>query len=1067
MAEPTAQGILDKVLEDLKSNNALRQLGGLQEMGRIKISSDAIVRQLEKLALGENESVRSAALDALDLETSQFVLSKDSMIQKNLRMIIVEEIETWCEDGLLEPHRGEVLKRRYDYDSRKSIKTKAPEVPVKVSTEKPFKGTESIPVKPVAAPAKRQSLTQTLLSETSIKIYLYLGAFFVIAAAVILAALVEEARLPTLLISTLAFAGGAVGLRKRLPQPSFALSIVFSCLLPIDANVIANSLSLSGRANGLYWMFVFLAMAVIWALGTLFYASRLFSAAAFLSLILAAIRVGEVLDTSTSWDIFFVVLANLLGLMTLFALKKRKDNRFILPVFLLAQLTQYSLVIIFSLISSVGAFELIDRNWIAATLNWILTAFFFAASNLLIPFPLFPWMAAASLYPLPWLVLSGIGASQPVAVTGFTLWAALAVLASEIIFRSQHEVWRKYHFPLLGLSVPLLGTALLIGFNESALVGFLVYLATAVMYTLVNILRARWYVWVTALTAGIGAYFTFFSLPFMDNVDVYSGYKLLGASLLLLLPELFSTHPIIFTRSWNWPPTVLGALITLLNLFAFIDGDKNQFANISICLGIYTLLFAGYALHFKKPAIGYLATTSAPLTLVYALQHFELPALAGLAVIYYSAGYFLFRREGIRPWGKMLVTSGLALGALVSCLAVFTLEPYGGGYILGIATLFAIEMFTRRNGYLEIIIEILLSFVLVSLMNDFKVKPAAYYLFGISLLWLTSDAILQQTFSNRKMGFVTKIFGGLLTLTAAVYIYNTLEPAAITLCFTAYTLFFALYAWLYKNPLLGYASTLSLALTIYSATGALGMTQWLIPVTGLSTLYFATGFFLRRAKKAKGWDSTLLFSGLGLASFVSLLAPSAAGGLEKAVSIAIAATFFAAEAFARKNVWLGFPANGFYLISYFVLLNELDVNQPQFYSVGTAALGLLQHYLLRRAGQKTAAFLVGIISQLLLLGTSYIQMVSTGQVEYFVLLFLQFLAMLAYGIIVRSRSLIIAPIAIVVLATLTILYNALKNLSLVIIIGITGILLLGLGILAVVMRERITNLAERFNDWDA
>jgi hypothetical protein len=135
--------------------------------------------------------------------------------------------------------------------------------------------------------------------------------------------------------------------------------------------------------------------------------------------------------------------------------------------------------------------------------------------------------------------------------------------------------------------------------------------------------------------------------------------------------------------------------------------------------------------------------------------------------------------------------------------------------------------------------------------------------------------------------------------------------------------------------------------------------------------------------------------------------------------------------------------------------------------VGAAALGLLQHYLLRRGGQKTAAFIMGVLSQLVLLGTSYIQMVQTGELKYFFLLLFQFLAMLAYGIVVHSRSLIIAPIAIVVLAVLTILYDALKNLSLVIIIGVIGLILLTLGILAVVMRERITSMAERFSDWDA
>ena len=69
--------------------------------------------------------------------------------------------------------------------------------------------------------------------------------------------------------------------------------------------------------------------------------------------------------------------------------------------------------------------------------------------------------------------------------------------------------------------------------------------------------------------------------------------------------------------------------------------------------------------------------------------------------------------------------------------------------------------------------------------------------------------------------------------------------------------------------------------------------------------------------------------------------------------------------------------------------------------------------------------------------------------------------------VMRSRSLIIAPISFAVLAVVTVLYNALKDLTLVFIIGIAGIVLLALGILAVVMRERITDMAERFSDWDS
>jgi hypothetical protein len=253
---------------------------------------------------------------------------------------------------------------------------------------------------------------------------------------------------------------------------------------------------------------------------------------------------------------------------------------------------------------------------------------------------------------------------------------------------------------------------------------------------------------------------------------------------------------------------------------------------------------------------------------------------------------------------------------------------------------------------------------------------------------------------------------------------------------------------------------------VYSGLRAADQTQWLFPMIAISVLYYVAGYVLRRAEKKK-WGELLLFSGIGLGTFIALLAPVQRGGIEKAIPIAIAATLFAVEAYTLRNVWLAFPANVLYLVSYFTLLIELDVDQPQYFSIGAALLGMLMHYLLVRANSQTGAFIMGMISQVILLGTSYIQLVSTSEVSFFFVLFAQSLVILAYGIYMRSRSLVIAPIAIVVLAILTILYSTLKDLSLVVIIGVAGIVLLVLGVFAVLMRERITTLAEQFNDWNA
>ncbi len=1065
MAELKMQETLNGIKNNLASDDPARQADAIRELGTVNFTSEAIVGELERLALHAQGEVQSLALAALKLTTSQYVKAQKSGLPKFTREKILTEVDRWEKKGYVENVQAEVIRRQYDFDF-------APAAPAE---ETPAAPKVSAPAQPPAPAAPRPSLTQTLLSETSIKIYLYLGALFVIVAAAILAALVEAARLPVLLTATIAFAGGAVGLKKRLPQPSFALAIVFSFLLPIDANVIADSLSLPPVANEIYWSLVFLLMALIWAFGTWFYASRWFSIAAFISLCLGLLWFGEIFDAPTDWNILSVSIAALLGLLGVRLLQTWKDRKFALPLFLASQLFQFILLFV-SLFFSIVENKWIGSppgDWIAPALTWLLAASFYAASDLLVPFVLFPWMAAASLLFTPWLVLSAFDAPIRAFIMGYAVWATLAALASELVQRSGRAAWIQYHIPLLTLSLPLFFVSIVWGWFIKIEYGFAAFLVAGIVYTALHASRLRWYVWMTALLMGLGAYFTFFALPFMQNVEVYFGYQLLGASLFLLIPELFFKQTFSFARAWNWPPIALGTLLSSFNLMiAFLVpvANEDRFGSTAIILGVYALLFTGYALRFKQPVIGYFASASAAWAVVNALQRFDrdwwLPALTALAVVYFAAGYFLARREPVKAWGQMLAHSGLVLGALVSIAATFTVQPTGGWYSLGLAALFIVEMFTRRNGYLEIVIEMLLSFALVSLLNDFNVKTPAYFLFGLGLLWLTSDILLHLMFPDRKIGLAAKVIGSLLTFAAAAFIYRGLDSTPAALCFAIYTIFFAVYARINKNPLLGYASTAALALTVYFGASAMDVDQWIFPQIAVAAFFYVAGFLLRRADKAKGWNTMFLFSGLGLGTLVALAAPSEPGGLEKTIPIAVAATFYAAEAFAHKNVWLGFPANALYLMSYFVILNELNVDEPQFFSVGAAALGLLMHYLLQRAGNKTAAFIMGLLSQLVLLGTTYVQMVDTGELKYFFVLFFEALVVLGYGIVARSRSLVIAPIGFIVLALMTILVNALKDLSLVLIIGIAGLILLALGILAVVMRERITAWAERFGDWD-
>jgi hypothetical protein len=203
---------------------------------------------------------------------------------------------------------------------------------------------------------------------------------------------------------------------------------------------------------------------------------------------------------------------------------------------------------------------------------------------------------------------------------------------------------------------------------------------------------------------------------------------------------------------------------------------------------------------------------------------------------------------------------------------------------------------------------------------------------------------------------------------------------------------------------------------------------------------------------------------------VSLTAPFQ-GDAAAVVGTAVSATFFAVEAWYRRNIWLGFPATLFYLGAYFILLFELDVTEPQVYSIGAALLGFIMHYLLVRTNSNVAAFFTGLVSQLILLSTTYIQMVTTDRFLFFLVLFVQALVVLTYGLVVRSRSLVGAPLVFVILGVITVVISALSGVPALLLVGCTGFLLLLLAIAALLQRERLLSvsnrLSHRLTGWQA
>jgi len=1083
---PTPEEILAGIHADLKSQTVQTRLDAIQKLGEQKFSSSAILRTLEELTLKDkSKPVREAARKALHTPTHRYIQSRTAKLNRKERHIILTEISNWETEGLIPADQADVIRQRYDFDLKPApsqLVSPAPPTQPEPATLK------ETPPHPQPAPP-RASLTQTLLSETSIKIALYLGAFFVIAAAAILAAVVEAARLPILLAATALFAGGALVTRARLPQPSFALFIVFSFLLPTDANVLADVINLSGKANAGYWFTVMAIMALIWGFGAWFYVSRLFSLAAFIALVISFIRLGEFFEADL--EIYLLLLSSvaLLGLGGAYLLKRWRSAKFSLPLFILIQISQLGLIA-FALIAIAIRLEDLPSAWnLLSTLFWLLTMSFYVLSDLIFPFVLFPWLSIAALYPVPlnFMITFDVEA-LPIAIATWG-WGFLLALTSEIFRRLQIDKIRRYGLPVLAGSLFVILTAIFIGYVEGTTYGFVFILVSAILYALLHILKPRAYLWTTALLLGLGAYFSFFALPFMENIDVFTGYQLLGASLLLLLPDLFLTPDLSADKTWRWPLRIIGAILAFFNLSLILPSSADNAGHAAIAYGIYAVFFALYALKFDKAWLGYIVTSSAALAVTFTLQHFELdawlPTLIALSALYYLFGFILGRNENRTPWSNMLRYSGLGLASLVSFLAIVTFEESSGWYALVTALLFGTELFSRRAGLAEASVQLFFASGVYLLLQEASVERGYQWL-GIALAVLGIDLLLVRTYADKRLiTWFSRGFGALVVAVNTLdLLFNNFDPQVGVTCFAIYTLFFLTQTLLYRLPLLGYSFTVYSLLTIIFTLQTFDQPKWMLPVTLLAIVYYAVGYFLRKRmstnietneetknnKFAFTWPFVLWTSGLGVGLLAAIVAP-VQGGLSAAIPAAVTATMITVEAFDRRSIWLGFPANTLYLMAYFVLLVELDVDEPQFFSIATAALGMLMHYLLTRAGSRTGAFITGMVSQLVLLSTTYIQFLSaeslTERLIFFAVIFFQALAVLIYGIVIRSRSLVITPIIFLVLSVITVLYGLLEGILPVILIGCTGLILLMLGILAVIMRERLKQISERFGDWGA
>lgn len=983
---------------------------------------------------------------------------------------ILEEIEKWRKDGLLTERGAQLLRRRYEV-----LPPVSPSIPPALepdtSVAQPDHSISTPPGSPASQPAPATfPLATVLLSEASIKIALYLGAFFVIAAALILAALVETLRLPVLIGISAMFAGGALALKKRLPQPSFILWLVFSALLPISGGVLADLLNLSGAPLSAYWLIVMSIMSALWGFSTWLYSSRFFSLASFGALVVAAWHFANIFKPGNDLYLFALALAGIFGLAGVFLLKSWQSQKFALPLYVLVQAFE---LIILAIAAPWAIYNLFENYagawWLFAALTWLTAFIFYVTSDFIIPFPLFRFLAAGALMPVVWLALNEVEPSNIVFAFGWWGWGFALLVAGEIASFFKTDKVARLGLPLNLTSLPLLGIAGLVGIAESTWHGFGLFTASGLVLSLAQIRRARWWVWMAALACWVTAWYFFFRLPpiqprHISNIFISAGLLIPLSALDWLIPGGIRSQP-----AWRWPLRLFALLTLAVGSLTSVVASAPDLLRAALVFGLFACVGLVYAWRFRLPILLFLFTGYLPLSLLYTLKHLNLnewlPGLVVLSIAYYLVGYTLSFSRPNSQTANILRGSGLTLGILTSSFAGLYQGQGEGWYAGTLGILFVIETFARL-AWLEIAIHGLYALAMTLILIENKVTSPDLYLMGISVLLLSLDMFFERALQSRTIlktfirlaGWSVAIIGNLLLFAD----WKAASGLDIALCLT-YNLVFLAYALFYQKPDLSFLFYASTAVTALTLTGFAGFEQWTGVLILLSLVLYLLGFM----DTPIGWGQNRRLSGLMLATVTALSVFVENAGLWSSIPTAIAATLWAVEAFRRRNAWLGFPANGLYLTAYYIILLELNVNQPQFFSVGAALLGLVMHYLLARSGANTGAFLTGMVSQLILLGTTFIQMVSTNSLAYFVALFFQSIVVMFYGLIVRSRSLVFTPIGIVVLGVVTVIFSVLRGLATVIMIGCTGILFILLGILAVWQRERLSDLRDRLSEWKA
>ncbi|TAK14720.1 MAG: hypothetical protein EPO32_00925 [Anaerolineae bacterium] len=971
------------------------------------------VATLERMALHDrSKSVQAGARDALSSPAVRAWRKAQPGFSRQLRDWLLNQIATWRADELLTAEQAEVLTRRYDFDAGAAV----PAQPSAAAAPKPRK-----------EPKPRRSLGEVLMSESTIKTALYLGAFFVIMAAFIFSALIEILRIPILAGTSLLFLVGSLALKRRLGQASFVLFILYSALVPLAAGAVFEALPFLSAFSYPFWIGVTTFLLANWVFATWFYHSRFFSLLALGAFFVLPFQVGNWFNLEDVLVLNLAALGNLLvlGVVVLWRrVEKLPSSR---PVWIVTHLWQVVLLAAGFFMAITYLLE--DERWLWAEVSlWGLAALFYLLAGLAFKSSLAVYAGVFVSLLMPWYAAGALLLKYAPLLTVLAAWSLGCLVLAEVLRRMKVEFLRTLAAAVdLGGGL-MLAFALLASTLTKPLDVLLLQAISLFVLFVLMLVRSRALVWIGALFAAFLVYRTLMLGVGLPTAALPPGHVMLVAAAAYLALDVIVRRARAGHPAWQVSPTVFGGLSALFAALLLLNEVESGtlwavagYAGLAVVLLLYSVLVRfrwGVPLVAAALALGWASL------LVY-LEPERWVLISFVLPVIFLAAWFVLARRG-SGWARPTLVGGLGLAALLTLLSPLEGEALSGlvGAAGALLLAYGVEGLAARHSP-----EVALP------------RNVLWGALAAALGWL----LLMSLISGADEPFAA--LGGLLLL-AALNLHLVFR-----------------YRW--PDGLLGVCAAFAGAL--HYALDGLGMDEKTLPMVILAGMFLGIGL-LPRLNGERLWGAYLRASGLVLAALAGLVSL----GLESwsaVFTLALAALLYTAEAFRRRSVSLALPADLLYLAAYFKVLLAFQVEEPQFYSVGAAALGMLMHYLLIRTGSGALAFIAGMLSQLILLGTTYIQMVDTGRFVFFFILFFQALVVTVYGLLVRSRSLVITPIVIVVIGVITVVFSSLQGLAALVMLGCTGFLLLGLAILALVLRERLAKagqlMRERMEDWSA